>query len=323
MPNSALARTPAPSSRPDSSVRSSNTERVAHWLMTFGEVCGREITPELAGIWAETLAHLDPEVLERACQRVLRTSRFFPTPADILGQIEQADELALQAEAEGAWQQVLEYVRHWVVPDLPGGVARRAPALPPAIVAAVRVAGGLVRIESCSQDELTWVRKLFLETYMRGQKADELAALSSTAEGRKLLAEVAAVAQEKAFAPRALPKLKEQSKPSLTPQASAGEDQHAHCKDPGHDSGPTRSAWFAAGDGSGHHPGHRQDRRGHEHEEPLPARRPGDLVVSHLEEKVEAHQEREEAQRAEHETELSDAVAVHLFFFDSGLEDAT
>lgn len=61
-----------------------SSDIVADWLMLFGDMYREETTAGLAVIYRETLEHLKPEILHKAFLRATKTSKFRPTPAEIL-----------------------------------------------------------------------------------------------------------------------------------------------------------------------------------------------------------------------------------------------
>ena len=89
MPSSALSTISKP--------RASSSDVARQWLVKFAEICQREFTPALADIWAEQLRDIAPDVLDRACDRLMRrwTSGFLPVPGsirEIAAEIQQIEE---------------------------------------------------------------------------------------------------------------------------------------------------------------------------------------------------------------------------------------
>jgi hypothetical protein len=74
----------------------------------FAEIHYRAISVEFVAIWCHALADIEPELLDRACEYACKHCKFFPTPADIRGQIDQAESNARKIEAEAAWNRVLK-----------------------------------------------------------------------------------------------------------------------------------------------------------------------------------------------------------------------
>jgi hypothetical protein len=65
MHNSVLVTTSKP--------RASSSDVARQWLVTFGEICGREISPALAAIWTDQLGDIPPDLLQQACDRLAKT----------------------------------------------------------------------------------------------------------------------------------------------------------------------------------------------------------------------------------------------------------
>ena len=184
MPNSALAIT--------SELRAlSNSSVVRKWVVVFGELFAREITPELVKVWCRLLADVDAEALNRACERAAKTCKFFPSPAEIRGQLDQANAGAFDLEAEEKWQNLLVWVRRFYHPDL--GVTRGALLqLDPTVEFAARATGGLHWIESCPESELQWAKKRFMETLSRIRETGQMEQLLSDGEAKRILARLQA-----------------------------------------------------------------------------------------------------------------------------------
>ena len=180
MHSSALVTT----SRP----RASSSEIARQALVIFGEICGREITHELAAIWAAQLADIAPDLLQQACDRLAKTwtTSFLPTPGNVRAQVDQANANGLHLEIEEAWSHALDWVQRYFHPDL--GVARGAPELPAAIQHAMRAAGGLRWIESCPASELQWAKKRFVEDFTRVHETQQSEHLLTRCEAKRIVA---------------------------------------------------------------------------------------------------------------------------------------
>lgn len=183
MPNSALATTSEPRALSNSSV-------VRKWIVVFGELFAREITPELVKVWCRLLADVDAEALNRACERTAKTCRFFPSPAELRGQLDQVNARGFELEAEGKWQELLVWVKRFYHPDL--GVKRGAPRLDPSVEFAARAAGGFHWLECCSESELQWAKKRFIEALSRAHEADEAAHPLTDGEAKRILVDLRA-----------------------------------------------------------------------------------------------------------------------------------
>jgi hypothetical protein len=194
VPSSALRTTLKPL------VSSSEIARQA--LVKFATIYDREITSALAEIWDEQLRDIPADLLQRACDRVAKTwtSGFMPTPANIRAAIDHTRENAELVAADLKWQQVLEYCRVYLCPDMPGGVTRGAPHILPRTMAGIRAAGGLVYIADCSLESLAWARKRFIEAYAMWDEIEHDKQLLLEGELKNLLCNAA---QSKALLPPA------------------------------------------------------------------------------------------------------------------------
>jgi hypothetical protein len=146
----------------------SSSEAIALFLAKAGEVYGKLITDALILAWIEELGGYPVEQLAGMFRHTLRTwkpeyGRTFPTIADVLKPVE--DSPAPQAEADLKWQRVLDYIRVYYSPDLPGGASRGAPTITPRTMHAIRCAGGLAEIADCPREHLHYRKTAFLEAY--------------------------------------------------------------------------------------------------------------------------------------------------------------
>lgn len=154
-------------------------------LDVVDEAAKREVVAAYAGM----LSDLTAEQLDAACRLAGRSCKFFPTPADIMEHVQKADKAGAELEAETAWHQALEYARRWYVPDF--GLDRRAPELPPATEQAIRAAGGFRLLESCSESDLVWARKRFLESFGRIGELERSGLMLTRGEAKRVLAQLA------------------------------------------------------------------------------------------------------------------------------------
>jgi hypothetical protein len=172
--------------------RASCSDIARQWLVKFGEICQREVTPALAQIWDKQLCDIPPDLLERACNQVAKTwtSSFLPTPGNIRAVIDQADARGFDLKAEEAWQFALEYCTRSYHPDV--GVSRCAPELPTAIEHAIRAAGGIHFIYNCSDEQLVWAKKRFTEDFATVHEMSNDERLLTDGEARGILRRITA-----------------------------------------------------------------------------------------------------------------------------------
>ena len=71
--------------------RVSSSDLARKWLVTFAEMCQREVTPALVQIWAQALGDIPPDRLQLACDRLAKTwtSNFLPVPGNVRAQLEK------------------------------------------------------------------------------------------------------------------------------------------------------------------------------------------------------------------------------------------
>jgi hypothetical protein len=170
------------SQQPDS------TRLIKQWLVKCGEVYGREITSALVSIWLRELSSMDGQTINRLFSRHLKTSRFFPTMADLLAPQIEAKKMEVSESAEIGWQKVMAYVRDWVHPDI---TFSRAPKLPEKLDRCARAAGGLSWLRECPSEELQWRRKAFIEAYERWEQLEQDHFLLPDGEIKELFAQAA------------------------------------------------------------------------------------------------------------------------------------
>ena len=163
----------------------SSSEAIRQFLVKAGEVYCKQITAPLVSIWVDELSGYSPDVLEPIFRNALRTSKFFPTLADVLEPLKAVE----QSGFEDEWQALLDYCREWVHPDIQFS---GRPQLPVEIDHAARAAGGVYFLRECSKEELGWRKKSFIEDLTRSRKTGDLAGLITGGELRKLLRQAAA-----------------------------------------------------------------------------------------------------------------------------------
>jgi hypothetical protein len=63
----------------------SSSEVARQWLIKFAAICQKEVTPALANIWDEQLRDIEPTLLARACDKLMKKwdTGFLPVPGNI------------------------------------------------------------------------------------------------------------------------------------------------------------------------------------------------------------------------------------------------
>lgn len=201
MPNNGLATT--------SKRQASYNELVAVFLVKIAEICQQEITENLTQIWIEQLRDIPVQVLERALDQTLKTWRsgFLPTPGNVRGLIENTNSAGLELEAQEGWRKLLAWIERWWHPDL--GIIRGAPDLQPNVQHAVRAAGGVRHLAGCSQNELQWARKRFIEDFIQVRELNKSEYLLTDRKTKEI---VAGLCRESKLSPDViLPKVSDKS----------------------------------------------------------------------------------------------------------------
>jgi hypothetical protein len=152
---------------------------IRQWLFRFGVNFEKDIAAILP-LWQEAFGGIEAKTLESLFKRAFTTCKFFPKVADILEPLQAVE----QADFEDEWQSLLDFCREWVHPDIHFS---GTPQLPADIDHAARAAGGVQYLRECSQKELGWRKKAFIEDLQRSRKTGDLTGLLTGGELRKLL----------------------------------------------------------------------------------------------------------------------------------------
>ena len=179
MPNSELATTSEPRALSNSSV-------VRKWIVTFGEIFGREITPELVKVWCGLLSDIPPDALNLACEGTAKSCKFFPSPGEIRAKLDQVGEQGRELEAEHAWRHALDWIGRWYQPDVE--ISWSAPELPPEITHAIRAAGGMHMLFGCPEADLVWRKRDFIADYSRTEELGRKEHLMTDGAAKRILA---------------------------------------------------------------------------------------------------------------------------------------
>lgn len=153
----------------------------------------------IALIWIDSLRDLLAEQVDAAFRVVEQTFEptsacRFPTPAHLRKHITEAASAAEREEAERAWHMVLRRVEEQYHPDL----GWRGPHLSEREQRALFAAGSAPFVSTCSDSELVWSKKRFIEAYLRRGELERSEALLSTPIPQ-MNAAVAGLAKKKAL----------------------------------------------------------------------------------------------------------------------------
>lgn len=168
----------------------SSNELIGRALVTFAEICQREVTPELVAIWTGLLGDVPQDRLHAALNRLLLTWRrnSLPTPGDVLAQFDEANNSALSLEALSAWERLLRYLRWNFNSDL--GFSPKAPPLDSATEHAMLAAGGPRWLVTCDESELQWAQKRFCEDYIAVHDPQKIQDLIGDREAKEILGRI-------------------------------------------------------------------------------------------------------------------------------------
>jgi hypothetical protein len=163
------------------------------WIVIFAELHFREVSSEFIDIWCRALADIDPELLDRACERAVQTCRFFPTPADIRAAIEEAQSNAHKIEAEAAWNRVFRAASLGGHFDDFDALTQRA----------LGRSGWSYMVHCDSYEGAKWAEKQFVAAYVRLHETRQVEHLLGEGEAKKILRELGA--ELKRTTPKELP----------------------------------------------------------------------------------------------------------------------
>lgn len=167
---------------------------ISIWIFKFLTACApskdgpavtEQTAPMVAQVWDEGLEDVPTEALEPTFKATLRASKWFPTVADIRQHVECAED----TRSEDEWHRALAYAREWCHPDGIIAFGATRPILPSDIDHAIRAAGGGRFLWGCSEEQLIWAKKAFLEDLKRQRNAGHIAPLLGPSEFRKVLSE--------------------------------------------------------------------------------------------------------------------------------------
>lgn len=146
----------------------SSSDLTRQFLVKAGEVYGKRITSALVSVWTEQLDHVKPQQLLYLFRLVFSRCKFFPTPADVLEPLKEAQEAGIPLEAEYKWLEVKRYADS-TSPDIPARPVR----IKEQTKAAINAAGGLDWIRDCSTEDLQWAKKRFIEAWQNWTIAEK------------------------------------------------------------------------------------------------------------------------------------------------------
>ena len=144
----------------ESNVTREHSALIRQFLVAAAEIHGREVTVRMAEAYESALSGLPTSELRIALNETLRSERFWPTPAHVRERWESHGAIKDQAEAEQAWDAVLERIRR---------IGRTAShSFDDSADFALRAIGGYGALcNSIPESDHRFVRKTFIEAYCR------------------------------------------------------------------------------------------------------------------------------------------------------------
>ena len=171
------------------------------------------MNPAWLPLWIQDLCDIAVELLEPAFLKLERTFKPtaaspFPAPAHLRELLETARSISADDEAETAWHGLLGAVQRCYHPDL----GWRGPKLAERIDHAARAANGVHYLSQCSEDDLVWAKKRFVECFPRDR---ELAECDGLLPAKEILRPLTSDHEDPHGPPRSLPEA--EAEPTYAP----------------------------------------------------------------------------------------------------------
>jgi hypothetical protein len=174
----------------------------------------KELTEQDFALYAAALSDLDLRTISAACEQYVKVGKFFPLPADIRALVATAEKSVGALVVEEVWERTMKWILRWYHADV--GVNRHAPALEEKARRAAMAAGGFFYLTTCTEEELQWAKKRFVENYGHQETVEQSGALISSSEAKQIL--------EKLRAPE-LPAVNQ----NILPASPAETEKHVCC----------------------------------------------------------------------------------------------
>jgi hypothetical protein len=164
-------------------------------MVITGEAYGIAVSEQRIAIYAEELQLIPADRLADCFHRARQRSKYFPSISEILEASQSETRGSLLLTAERAWEALLADFREWYFCRVDGhgvrtevGVKSRRgklvgpPHLSPATEYALRQVGGYAYVGDCDPEQIRWIRKDFIEAYLRYMETDGLKQLPARFE---------------------------------------------------------------------------------------------------------------------------------------------
>jgi hypothetical protein len=148
--------------------------RFAELMTMIAEVYGKEITQQKLALWFDLLGDCDIAELERAAREHMLTSKFMPTPAELIERMHPA----VDRKAMLAWAEVPILLRN----------SRYAKSPDPVTEKVVQDLGGWFALGQKTTEQLVWVAKEFAQRYeMYSELGVDVKAIGGPRNGLRLI----------------------------------------------------------------------------------------------------------------------------------------
>lgn len=140
-------------------------DQFATIVRAFAELKGKSISAPAIELYWNAMQHWRLDEFQAAAAQLLRTAKFFPTPADF----EQLREASRSTVPE-QWARALDHARNLPVS---GGYLQEKPTGDAVLDAAVRAIGGYRAIANASERDLQFMGQRFEEHYETTRYAED------------------------------------------------------------------------------------------------------------------------------------------------------
>lgn len=140
--------------------------KIGQMIISMAEIYGQNISEIGAMLYLKAIEGYDHETIEMAIGEHIRTSKWFPKPAELISIIRERHEGKKEARAALAWQKVVDTVR--------AGKWREGTAGSPLIDRAVRLMGGWNRMGEMLEKEIPFREREFVEKFRVIEESPEL-----------------------------------------------------------------------------------------------------------------------------------------------------
>jgi hypothetical protein len=143
-------------------------------LTVLAEAMGESLTAQRLEIYARDLADLTQEKLAGAFSRARRELRFFPKIAELRELAGNSRKELTEGGSIAAWHEVQRFLSRWGVDRRTHSVYGPPPDLGARTEYAIRVVGGLNRINRASDHDIGYIQKQFQEAWMSFDVANSM-----------------------------------------------------------------------------------------------------------------------------------------------------